>query len=123
LEQAGAETDRERVQGTDSDEREDRPERAGVGAVAQAADQVRDGWDQNGGGGHDGVTAAWDEGRGERFEDRGGDVAADRADDHEHEDPQADLIPGCERADLAYHQLRALFRGDRSGKRLRCGGN
>ena len=34
------------------------------------------------------------------------EVAADRADDHEHEDAEPDLVSGCERAHIAHDELR-----------------
>ena len=47
LEQAGDQADHEHVERADPDEGEDRPERAGVGAEAEAADQVGERRDQD----------------------------------------------------------------------------
>ena len=58
LEQAGDQTDDEHVEGPDADEGEDRPERAGVGAEAEAADQVGERRDQDGDRRDVGVAAA-----------------------------------------------------------------
>ena len=121
LEQAGAQADDEPVERADADEREDRPDRAGVGSEAQPADQVGERWHQQGGRRDDRVAAAWQQGRRKCFEDRGGDVAADRADDHEHEDAEPDLVPGRQGADLAYDELGALGRRDGAGEGFGCG--
>ena len=41
-------------------------------------------------------------------EEGGGEVAADRADDHEHEHADPDLVPGGQGPDVAHDELRPL---------------
>ena len=112
LEQAGDEADGERVEGPDADEGEDRPERPVVGAEAEAADQVDEGRHQDGRRRDHRVAAAGRRSGATVLEDGRGEIAADRADDHEQEDAEPDLVPGRQGADVAHGELRPLGRGD-----------
>ena len=70
MEQAGDQADDEHVERSDADEGEDRPERAGVRAEAEAADQVGERRYQDGDRHDDQVAAAWQQPRGDREEKR-----------------------------------------------------
>ena len=63
------------------------------------------------------APARWEVG-GNGVEEGDGEIAADRADDHEHEDPDPDLVAGGEGPHVAHDELRSLRRGDRPGQRL-----